>query len=115
MNHKVTDYIEAVSQPWQADVCTRLRALLTGLPDVDENYKWNSPFYLVGTTQFASYSAFAKHIRLNVFNASGLEVPEGLFDPSSTDDRKALVIREGDDVDYGTLGALLDAHARSLR
>jgi hypothetical protein len=115
MNQKVTDYLESISQSWQVDVCARLRELLTGLPGVSEDYKWNSPFYLVGTTQFASYGAFAKHVRLNIFNASGLAAPEGLFDPSSTDERRAVLIRAGDDVDYGTLGTLLGEHARALR
>ncbi len=115
MNPKVTDYLNALSQPWQAEVCTRLRALLTEIPGVDEAYKWNSPFYLVNGKQFASFSAFAKHVRLNLFNASGLTAPEGFFDASSTDERRALVVRAADDVDYGTLAKMLDQVADSLR
>ena len=111
MNPKVT----ALSQPWQAEVCTRLRTLLREIPGADEDYKWNSPFYLVNGKQFASFSAFAKHVRLNIFNASGLEADDGFFDDSSTDERRALVIRAGDDPDYATLEKLLHQVAATLR
>ncbi|GLV55407.1 hypothetical protein KDH_22510 [Dictyobacter sp. S3.2.2.5] len=46
MNPEVTEYIEKIDQPWQVEVCNRLRQLiLQTVAEVDEVKLYNRPHY----------------------------------------------------------------------
>ena len=47
MNQEVTDYINAIQQPWQVEVCDRLRRVAhEAIPDVTERIQYGKPHFL---------------------------------------------------------------------
>jgi hypothetical protein len=47
MNKDVTAFIDSINQPWQVEVCNRLRQMVhQSIPDVDERIQYRKPHFL---------------------------------------------------------------------
>lgn len=115
MNQAVTDYIDGLKQPWQAVVCTQLRAAVQqAIPDVVERIQYGKPHYLKNGKYASVISATKAGVSFTIFNATNLEAPEGLFEPDGSPDRKTVKIRDGQIVDYALLETLLQQASASL-
>ena len=113
MNADVTAYIDKLSQGWQAEVCHHLRQIVQqAIPDVEERIQYGKPHFL-RNGKYACVLATAKGwVSFMIFNAGGLEAPEGFFEPSDTPDRKTIKIRQGQEIDYNLLSTLIQQAAQ---
>ncbi|MFE9918026.1 DUF1801 domain-containing protein [Micromonospora sp. NPDC005553] len=108
MTDDVTQYINK-TQPWQIDVCEKLRAMVSQtIPDVEERLQYGKPHYLKNG-HFAAVIAVAKDkVSFMVFNATDVPVVKGFLRALGNGERKAVDIKEGQDVDYGALASILE-------
>jgi hypothetical protein len=114
MSQAVGDYISNVRVPWQAEVCRSLHGMIhDAIPGVEERLQYGKPHYRKNG-KFACVLGTAKGwVTLTIFNAAGLDAPEGLFEPGPAD-RKTVKIRQGQAVDYGQLAGLVQQAASDL-
>ena len=97
---------------WQKANLVTFRALIHEVKsDVQEDFKWNVPVFLVnGKLQFAM-SAFKAHTKYNfIGNGALIEDPHHLFN-SGLDSKKArgINLREGENVDRDQLKLLIQS------
>jgi len=112
MNQEVTAFIEGLNQPWQVDVCNRLRRMvLESIPEATERIQYKKPHFLKNGHYAAVISPSKDAIAFMIMNAAGLEAPKGFEGPP---ERKWLKIREGDSPDYDLLAQLLVQASSSL-
>ncbi len=108
MNQEVTDYIGKLAQAWQVEIFTQIRALIhEAIPDVQERIQYGKPHFLQNGKYAAVLGPAKGWVSFTIFNAQTLEPPVGLFESSDTGDRKTIKIREGVEVDYVLLKALM--------
>ena len=113
MSQEVTDFIEAVKEPWQRELCSGLREVVQGaIPDVQERIQYKKPHFLKNGKYAAVISTSKDAVSFTIFNASELSFPEPLFD--GPPERKTIKLRLGDIADYGQLSALLTQAAATL-
>jgi hypothetical protein len=110
----VTQYINK-AQPWQTDVCEKLRAMVRRIiPDVEEQLQYGKPHYMKNG-QYAAVIAVAKDkVSFMVFNATDVPEVKGFLRALGNGERKAVDIREGQTVDYGALASILEETATAL-
>jgi hypothetical protein len=114
MNHDVTAYIERITQEWQTDVCTRLRAMLyEAVPDIQERLQYGKPHYLKDGKYLFVFNAAKGWVSCTIFNAAALEAPEHFFEPGDPN-RRTIKLRAGQAIDYSQLGAYVQQAAQSL-
>ncbi|WP_293679391.1 DUF1801 domain-containing protein [uncultured Phenylobacterium sp.] len=95
---------------WRGAALARVRALIREAdPDVVEEWKWNVPVWshdgLICTGE-----AYKAAVKLTFAKGASLADPSGLFNASlDGNTRRALDIREGDEVDAGAFKALIRA------
>ncbi len=107
MNDEITTYINKLNQPWQADVCQRIRETIhQSVPEVIERIQYGKPHFMKGKQYVGVLGPAKAWVSYTIFNAQSLETPEGLFESSDTGDRRTIKIREGQEVDYDLLAAL---------
>ncbi|WNS45513.1 DUF1801 domain-containing protein [Paenibacillus sp. MMS20-IR301] len=107
MNQEVTDFIAGINLPWQAEICTRLREVVhDSVPEIAERIQYGKPHFLKNGKYAAVISTAKGWVSFSIFNAAGLEVPEGLFEAGSGD-RLTVKLLEGKPVDYTLLASLL--------
>lgn len=112
MNQEVTAFIEDLKQPWQVEVCSRLRQLVhETIPTAEERIQYKKPHFLKNGHYAAVISPSKDAVAFMIMNATGLEVPKSFEGPA---ERKWLKIREGDAPDYGLLASLLGKASGSL-
>lgn len=114
MSDDVTQYINK-AQPWQIEVCEKLRAMIgQTIPDVEERLQYGKPHYLKNG-HYAAVIAVAKDkVSFMVFNASDVPEVKGFLRALGNGERKAVDIREGQDVDYGVVARILKETATAL-
>lgn len=108
---KIDDYLESLPE-WQKSNLVIFRQAVHGIvPEVQEDWKWNVPvFILNGKTQFAM-SAFKAHTKYNfILNGALIDDPHKLFN-NGFDSKKSrgLDLREGDAINESNLKALIKA------
>jgi hypothetical protein len=114
MNQQVTEYIDKIAQPWQAEVCAQLREVVRQVvPDVEERIQYGKPHFLKNKKYACVLGTAKGWVSFTIFNASALEAPDGLFEPGDSD-RKTIKIREGQSVDYRLIGTLVQQAAQAL-
>lgn len=114
MNQDVTDYIAQLGQVWQAEVCLQLRTMLhESVPDLQERIQYGKPHYLKDGKYLFVFSAAKNWVSCTIFNAAGLEAPEGFFEPGDPN-RKTVKLRKGQAVDYDQLAGYVQEAAQSL-
>ncbi|MBM7494508.1 DUF1801 domain-containing protein [Micromonospora luteifusca] len=114
MNDDVTQYINK-TQPWQIDVCEKLRAMIgQTIPDVEEQLQYGKPHY-VKNGHYAAVIAVAKSkISFMVFNATDVPAVKGFLRAMGNGERKTVDITEGQDVDYDALASILAKTSAAL-
>lgn len=106
MNQEVTAFIESMSQPWQVEVSSRLRAMVhASIPAVEERVQYKKPHFLKNGKYAAVISPAKDAISFMIFNVANLELPNGLFE--GPPERKWIKIREGQTPDYEMLASIL--------
>ncbi|NEW09191.1 DUF1801 domain-containing protein [Paenibacillus sp. SYP-B3998] len=113
MNQEVTDFIEALKEPWQGELCARLREVVyQTIPDIQERIQYKKPHFLKNGKYAAVISTSKDAVSFTIFNASELALPEGLFD--GPPERKTIKLRQGQTVDTDQLSQLLSQAASTL-
>ena len=114
MSDDVTQYINK-AQPWQADVCEKLRALVAQtIPDVEERLQYGKPHYLKNGQHAAVIAVAKDKVSFMVFNATDVPEVKGFLRALGNGERKAVDIKEGQDVDYGAVAGILEKTATAL-
>lgn len=113
MNQEVTDFIEALKEPWQGELSANLREVVRrAIPDVHERMQYKKPHFLKNGKYAAVISASKDAVSFTIFNAAGLELPEGMFDGPA--ERKTVKLRKGDTFDSGQLMSWVSQASGSL-
>jgi hypothetical protein len=113
MNQEVTAFIESINQPWQVEVCNRLRQMVhQSLPDVEERIQYRKPHFLKNGKYAAVISPSKDAISFMIFNVADLDLPKGLFE--GPPERKWIKIRDGQSTDYEMLAKFLVQASSSL-
>ncbi|KUP23252.1 DUF1801 domain-containing protein [Paenibacillus sp. DMB5] len=114
MNQEVTDFINSVKQPWQMEICSMLRQLVhDSIPDVQERIQYGKPHFLKNGKYAAVITTAKGWVTFTIFNAAGLEVPEGVFEPGKPE-RLTAKLLEGKPVDYKLFAGLLKQASAEL-
>jgi hypothetical protein len=107
MNAEVTRYIDEL-QPWQADVCRQLRAMIhTTIPAVEEQIQYGKPHFSKNGSHAAVIHVAKSKVSFMVFNAFEIEAVKGVLRSMGTGERKVADIPEGHVVDYNLLAGVL--------
>ncbi|RXZ78539.1 DUF1801 domain-containing protein [Paenibacillaceae bacterium] len=95
MNQEVTDFIEALKEPWQRELSVSLREVVhQAISDVQERIQYKKPHFLKNGKYAAVISTSKDAVSFTIFNAAALALPEGMFD--GPPERKTLKLRKGD-------------------
>lgn len=106
MNQEVTEFIEALNEPWQGELVANLReAVHQAIPDVHERIQYKKPHFLKNGKYAAVISTSKAAVSFTVFNAATLDLPEGMFD--GPPERKTMKLRKGDSIDHEQLVSLV--------
>lgn len=113
MNQEVTDFIEALKEPWQGELSTTLRDIVhQAIPDVQERMQYKKPHFLKNGKYAAVISTSKDTVSFTIFNAAALELPEGMFEGPL--ERKTLKLRQGQTADAEKLSSLLGQAVATL-
>ncbi|MCR8636648.1 DUF1801 domain-containing protein [Paenibacillus radicis (ex Xue et al. 2023)] len=113
MNQEITDFIEAIKEPWQAELSARLRDIVhQAIPDLQERIQYQKPHFLKNGKYAAVISTSKEAVSFTIFNAAKLELPEGIFD--GPPERKTLKLRKGDSFDPNQLVSWLSQASSTL-
>ncbi|MCP1310841.1 DUF1801 domain-containing protein [Paenibacillus tyrfis] len=113
MSQEVIEFINAIKEPWQAEMSTRLREMvLQTIPDVQERIQYKKPHFLKNGKYAAVISTSKDAVSFTIFNPGVIEFPESQFD--GPPERKTIKLRSGQDVDYDQLASLLGQASASL-
>jgi hypothetical protein len=113
MNQEVTDFLEAIKEPWQGELAAGLRELVhQAIPEIQERIQYKKPHFLKNGKYAAVISISKDAVSFTIFNAATLELPEGLFE--GPPERKTLKLRKGNTFDAVQLSAWLTEAASSL-
>jgi hypothetical protein len=114
MNQLVTDFVQNVDKPWQAEVCENLRQVVhQSVPGVEERIQYRKPHFLKNGKYVAVVGTAKDWVSFTIFNAENLDAPEGLFEDGPPE-RKTVKIREGQDVDYELLTRFVEQAASTV-
>ncbi|MEV5386317.1 DUF1801 domain-containing protein [Streptomyces sp. NPDC052721] len=103
----MTAYIE-MAKPWQTRVCTGLREMVhRTLPEAEEALQYGKPHFLRDGRPSAVIHIARDKVSFMVLHAAGIEAVPGLLRSLGNGDRKAIDIREGDEVDHDFLADIL--------
>jgi hypothetical protein len=106
-SEQIDKYI-ADTPGWRGDMLATLRKLiLETVPDMTEEWKWNSPVWSHGKP-VCSASAFKQHVGMNFFQGAYLADPHNLFNSGleSKNSRTAKFL-EGDTINEAALQELV--------
>ncbi|MCQ6561723.1 DUF1801 domain-containing protein [Paenibacillus mendelii] len=113
MNQEVTDFIEAIKEPWQRELSASLREVVLGaIPDVKERIQYKKPHFLKNGKYAAAISTSKDAVSFTIFNTSELSLPKGLFD--GPPERKTIKLRQGQSVDTAELSSLVSQASSAL-
>jgi hypothetical protein len=101
--------IEALDD-WRGRTLARIRALIHEAdPDVVEEWKWRGPAWSHAGI-ICTGETYKSAVKLTFFKGASLEDPSGLFNSSlEGNTRRAIDVREGEDLDEEALKALIRA------
>ncbi|MDR9857919.1 DUF1801 domain-containing protein [Paenibacillus sp. VCA1] len=113
MNQEVTDFIDAIKEPWQKEMAAELRKVVhQAIPDVQERIQYKKPHFLKNGKYAAVISTSKDAVSFTIFNATKLDLPEGLFD--GPPERKTLKLRQGQGFDPEQLKAWVGQASSAL-
>ncbi|MBD8498483.1 DUF1801 domain-containing protein [Paenibacillus arenosi] len=97
MSQEVIDFIAAIKEPWQVELSANLREVVhQAIPEVTERIQYKKPHFLKNGKYAAAISTSKDAVSFTIFNAAGLELPEGMFDGPT--ERKTLKLRKGNSI-----------------
>lgn len=106
MNQEVTEFIDAIKEPWQGEFVTNLREVVhKAIPDVHERIQYKKPHFLKSGKYAAVISTSKAAVSFTIFNAGILDLPEDMFD--GPPERKTIKFHKGDAIDVEQLVTLL--------
>lgn len=106
MSAEVADYLSNLKESWQAELGQELRQVVhAAIPEVQERLQYGKPHFLKGGKYASVISVSKDAVSFTIFNASGLELPEGRFD--GPPERKTVKYRKGQAVEAELLTSLL--------
>jgi len=115
MKPEITQYIDKITQQWQAEVCNKLREVVhQAVPDVQERLQYGKPHFLKNGKYACVLGTAKGWVSFTIFNAQKLQIPAGLFEGSDTGDRQTIKIKQEQAVDYELLGKLIQQAASTL-
>ncbi|TNJ62440.1 DUF1801 domain-containing protein [Paenibacillus hemerocallicola] len=113
MNQEVTDFIEALKEPWHGELSAKLREVVhRAIPDVHERIQYKKPHFLKNGKYAAAISTSKDAVSFTIFHTAELELPEGMFE--GPPERKTLKLRKGDTFDSGQLVSWVSQASGSL-
>ncbi|RCW50282.1 DUF1801 domain-containing protein [Paenibacillus prosopidis] len=113
MNQEVTDFIQAIKEPWQQELSASLREVVhQAIPDAHERIQYKKPHFLKNGKYAVVISISKDTVSFTIFNADMLELPEGMFD--GPPERKTLKLRKGDTFNSKQLVSLVSQASNSL-
>lgn len=114
MNPAVTEYIQSLDKPWQAEVCGTIRQIVQqSVPEVEERIQYRKPHFLKNVKYAGALGTAKEWVSFTIFNAESLDAPEGFFEDGPPE-RKTIKIREGQDVDYALLAQFVEQAASTV-
>lgn len=113
MSQEVMEYIEAIDEAWKKELATQLRELVQrAIPDVQERIQYKKPHFLKNGKYAAVISVSKDAVSFTIFNATGLELPDGMFDGPA--ERKTVKFKNGSAVDADSLAAWVGQASSTL-
>lgn len=113
MNQEVTDFIASVKEPWQRELCNGLREVVyDAVPNITERIQYMKPHFLKNGKYASVISTSKEAVSFTIFNATGLEFPEGLFD--GPPERKTIKLKQGQTFDADQISSLMSQAASTL-
>ena len=113
MNQEITDFIEALKEPWQGELSTNLRQIVhQAIPEVQERMQYKKPHFLKNGKYAAVISTSKDAVSFTIFNANGLTFPNGVFD--GPPERKTMKLKQGQAFDPKLLSSLVSQAAAGL-
>jgi hypothetical protein len=114
MSQEVSGYIDNLGQAWQAELCRSLHQTVhQAIPEVADRLQYGKPHYPKNGKYACALGTAKGWVTLTIFNAAGLDAPEGLFEPGPPE-RKTIKIRQGQAVDHALLAKLLRQAASTI-
>ncbi|QLY29923.1 DUF1801 domain-containing protein [Nocardia huaxiensis] len=114
MNSEVTQYINR-TQPWQIEVCERLRTMVADtIPEVEEQMLYGKPHFLKNGQHAALIHVAKNKVSFMVFNAGDIAAVPGVLRSMGNGERKTADIVEGQDTDYDQLARILTETSHTL-
>jgi hypothetical protein len=114
MNEAVTEFIQNIKLPWQAEISEQIRQLVhKAVPDVEERIQYGKPHFLKKGKYAAVLGTAKGWVSFTIFNATALEEPEGFFEPGPPE-RKTIKIKEGQAVDYDLLTKMVQQASSTI-
>lgn len=104
---KIDEYISKTDD-WRGSLLVEIRELIHEVdPDVEEEWKWNSPIFTYQGKMICSPGAFKKHVSLTFFQGSLLD-DKGLFNGgTSSKNNRSINFNEGDKFNFEALKGLV--------
>ncbi|MGG4489844.1 DUF1801 domain-containing protein [Metabacillus idriensis] len=113
MNQEITDFIDALKEPWQGELATNLREVVhKAIPNVHERIQYKKPHFLKNGKYAAVISISKAAVSFTIFNAVTLYLVEGMFD--GPPERKTMKLRKGDTIDFDQLVSLVSQASEAL-
>ncbi|MDB5165853.1 MAG: hypothetical protein JWM00_743 [Candidatus Saccharibacteria bacterium] len=108
---KIDEYLDSLPE-WQKNNLVRFRqAIHYTVPEIQEDWKWNVPVFLVEGKVFFAMSAFKAHTKYNfILNGALIDDPHKLFN-NGLDSKKSrgIDLHEGETIDEQNLKKLIQA------
>lgn len=97
---------------WRGEMLARIRAVIRAAdPEIVEEWKWSNPVWSRGGI-ICTGESYRTHVKMTFAKGAALPDPAGLFNSSlAGNTRRAIDLREGDDIDADALTALVRAAA----
>lgn len=115
MNPDVSEFIQKIKLPWQAEISNRIREIIhQAVPDVTERIQYGKPHFLKNGKYACVLGTAKGWVSFTIFNAQLLDAPEGFFEASDTTERRTIKIREEETVDYDLLARFITEASASI-
>ncbi|CAM4268120.1 DUF1801 domain-containing protein [Paenibacillus tarimensis] len=113
MTQDVVNFIDALPEPWQVQLCHQLRDVVHQvIPGVQERIQYKKPHFLKNGKYAAVISVSKDAVSFTLFNAASLELPQGSFE--GPPERKTIKLRQSHTADMEQLSSWLGYTATSL-
>lgn len=105
---RIDDYIASLPE-WQAKNLATFRAIVHDIaPTITEDWKWNTPFYLLNGRILFGTGTFKAHTKYNFLNGALLDDTDKLFNNGfDSQNSRGIDLKEKESIDERQLRALI--------